>query len=237
MLPFFHGSAFFLPHSASITAELGKNFGCLMELFFGSDGSRHRFSIDWSLIGAATFAAALVLGSIIRTGPEQLPGASAQAGGLQVLGANQHLVSFEDFNFGSDGWTATRSLPADSMASSVLGPLEGGAVGKDYLLPPGTAQVSIAFDLHLAGDWSGEGLSIVVNGEPVVADLANAGAEDREEDAATVSTRRQRDGTFKVRIAVENPGESVSILIRSARTAGAHYSIDNVSVVASIAAS
>jgi hypothetical protein len=201
-----------------------------MELIFGSDVSRQRLNIDWSLIGASAFAAALVLGSMVRTGPEPLPGSPAVAGGLQVLAAHQRLVSFEDFNFGADGWTVARPPVGTRGAASVLGPFAGGAVAKRFTLPPDTAWVELTFDLNLHGGWTGEGLSISVDGEQVIADVARAAGEGGSRNAVI---RRGADGGHTVRIAMENRRDTILLVLDAAASADALWSIDNVSVVAS----
>lgn len=200
-----------------------------MELFLGSGGSNTRLSIDWKFVLATTAIAALVIGTVVRTGPERLPGMPGVAGGLHVLAANQRLVSFEDFSFGADGWTMARQPVVSHAAASVLGPFGGGTIAKTFALPVGTARVALSFDLHLIGGWSGEGLSIALNGDPIVQDVAGVWPQE-------AALQRRPNGEHSVWIALDTPGETLDLVIQAPASSRALWSIDNVSLVASTAA-
>ncbi|MDG4647091.1 hypothetical protein P6F26_01415 [Roseibacterium sp. SDUM158017] len=201
-----------------------------MELDFSSRAFRNRVSIDWALVATSTFAAALLLATMIRTAPDDTPGRSAIAGGLQVLTEDERLVSFEDFSFGAPGWDAVLPPSRQGELRNMLGPLDTGAIERNYGLPSEASRVEVAFDLRVLDGWSGEGLTVMVNGDTVIEDLAG------RSDAPDVVVRRQADGDYAVWIAVENPGEALSLRLEATQ-GGAAWAVDNVSVVVSTAAS
>jgi hypothetical protein len=200
-----------------------------MELLHSSHASGRQLSVDWTLIAITTVAAALLVGTMVRTGPDTVPGDPVRMGGLQVLAENEHLVSFEDFSFGAQDWDAAR--PAGRM-TGVLGPFAQGAVTKDFVLPADTARVEVTFDLRLTGGWTGEGLSVSVNGQPVIEDLSLAQAS-----GDVVIRDRDAEGGYSVWIALDDPGAALSLRLEATEGAGPTWMIDNVSVVASTAAS
>jgi hypothetical protein len=198
-----------------------------MELNFGSRTSGGRISVDWALLLASALTAALILGTIIRTGPEPRPEATARAGGLPVLADNERLISFEDFSFGTRGWNAVVPPSPAGAFASVLGPFRADAATRRYALPAGTERVELAFDLRLMGDWDGEGMTVSVNGIAVVEDLSPADGPNE-----VVVTPGSGAGEHRVWVAVHRPGETLSLRLEAAHR-NAAWAVDNVSVVVS----
>lgn len=200
-----------------------------MELSRDMHASRHRITVDWSLIAITVVAASLLVATSVRTTPEPVPGQSRVAGGLHVLEKDERLISFEDFNFGAHGWSAA-SLPASGagVAASAFGPFNVTTIAKSYSLPSDTAQVRVAFDLHLIDGWSGDGLTVSVNGEPVIANLSEATG------GSNVVLRQDPQGDYAVWIALDDPGEIMSLELGVTPGVDAAWAIDNLSVVAAM---
>ena len=116
-----------------------------------SSASARYISVDWSLIAMTAVAVALLVVTTVRTAPTLEPGTPFRSGGLEVLSTHETLVAFEDFSFGAQGWTTTAARAA-SGSRGVYGPFDMGAIAKRFDLPSDTAQVRLAFDLHLPRD-------------------------------------------------------------------------------------
>lgn len=198
-----------------------------MELRFGSRTSGGRLPVDWALILVSTLTVALVMGTVIRTAPDPAPATSPRAGGLPVLAENQRLVSFEDFSFGARGWNAVPPATAAGGFASVLGPFRSDMATRRYDLPAGTGRVELALDLHLLEGWSGEGMTMKVNGTPVIEDLAALPGAHQ----AVVTPGRTSDA-HRVWIAMDEPGDALGLQIEAAHR-NAAWMVDNVSVVVS----
>jgi hypothetical protein len=193
-----------------------------------SSASARHISVDWSLIAITVVAMALLVSTMVRTGPEHVPGTPLRSGGLEVLGADETLVAFEDFSFGAQGWTAMAER-ASVAATPVFGPFEIGTVGKDFLLPEGTARVRIGFDMHLPE--AAGGFYVRLNGQSVIENAMALAASN-----AVVERRDGADG-YTVWILLEGPGDAVSLEVGAEPGPNAGWAIDNVSVIASGATS
>jgi hypothetical protein len=191
-----------------------------------SSASARHISVDWSLIAITVLALALLIVTTVRTTPVAEPGTPVRTGGLEVLGAHETLVAFEDFSFGAQGWTTTAGQGADT-AAGVFGPFDTGAVEKRFALPIGTAQVRLAFDLHLADVPASDGFSVRVNGQPVI-----EGATAISPSQAVVR-QRSDTGDYAVWILLDEPGDAVALEVEAIPGPDAGWTIDNVSVVAS----
>jgi hypothetical protein len=188
--------------------------------------SESRISVDWSLIAITLVAVALLAATTIRTSTPPVPGATVQTGGLSILGTHETLIAFEDFNFGAHGWTSTAAR-ASTQSNAVYGPFDVGAVEKTYALPSDTAQVRVAFDLHLADDDGSDGFSVRINGQSVIEGAAALNTSN------AVVTRRGPTGAYAVWIRLDQPGDAVSLQVEAIPGPDAAWAIDNVSVVAS----
>lgn len=194
------------------------------------NASDRRISVDWSLVAITLAAVALLVLTTVRTGAPPAPGDDARAGGLAVLGAHETLVAFEDFSFGARGWTST-ATSGPAAIDAVFGPFAVGTVMKRFDLPLDTAQVRLAFDLHLTGNAPDDAFSVRVNGEPVI-----AGASTLSPARAVVS-RQAGSGGYAVWILLDQPGEAISLEVEARPGPDAAWAIDNVSVVAAGAGS
>ncbi|SRR6056297_192161 len=191
-----------------------------------SSASTHHFSVDWSLIAMTAVAVALLVVTTVRTGPAPEPGTPARSGGLEVLQADDTLIAFEDFSFGAQGWTTTAARAA-SGSRGVYGPFDMGAVAKRFDLPSETAQVRVAFDLHLPQNATGEGFSVLVNGERVIAEMTPLNTSN------AVIRQRGEAGDYAVWIMLDQPGDALSLEVEAMPGPNAAWAIDNVSVIAS----
>lgn len=191
-----------------------------------SSASARHFSVDWSLIAITAVALALLVVTSVRTGPVLAPGAPVRSGGLEVLGANETLIAFEDFSFGAQGWTATAAQGPD-RGTGVYGPFAVGAVQKSFTLPNDTRQVRLSFDLHLAADRESPGFSVRVNGESMIEGATALDASN------TVVRQRADTGEYAVWILLDQPGEAVSLEVEAIPGSAEGWAIDNVSVIAS----
>lgn len=191
---------------------------------FQSASERH-ISIDWSLIAITLAAALLLAATMIRTATPQEPWQSLQTGGLHVLGADETLVAFEDFSFGAQGWDGIVARTAPD-GGAVYGPFRGGAAQKTFDLPSDTAELRIAFNLHPTDPDTRSGFTVRINGQPVIEDAAPL-----DPSAARV-TRRDADGSYAVRVLLDQPGDAVSVRIEAVPGRDAAWAIDNVSVIA-----
>jgi len=187
-----------------------------------SASSRH-ISVDWSLIAITAVAVALLVVTTIRTGPEPVPGAPIRVGGLEVLGADQTLVAFEDFSFGAQGWTTQAASDGDS--AGIFGPFYMGAIEKRYVLPNGTEQVRLGFDLHLTDSDAAEAVSVHINGDPVIEAAAPL-------NGSNAGIRRGTSGAYTVWILLDEPGDAVSLQVEAMSSQATSWAIDNVSVIA-----
>jgi hypothetical protein len=190
-----------------------------------SSASDRRISVDWSLIAMTAVALALLAATTIKTNPVPLPGQPPNTGGLNVLGPHETLVAFEDFSFGAHGWVSTAAR-ASHGSSGVYGPFDVGSVEKTFTLPSNTAEIRVAFDLHLADAAAGDAFSVRVNGRSVVEGAAALNP------ATTVVTRRGPTGDYAVWIRLDQPGDAVSLQIEALPGPDAAWSVDNVSIVA-----
>lgn len=191
-----------------------------------SSASARHISVDWSLIAITAVAVAFLVVTTVRTAPVVEPGTPIRSGGLDVLGADETLIAFEDFSFGAQGWTAT-TAPDFDRALGVFGPFEVGAVHKNFALPDDTSQVRLAFDLHLSDGQASNGFSVRVNGQSVIEGASSLDATN------AVVRQRTEPGDYAVWILLDQPGNAVSLEVEAIPGSDAGWAIDNVSVIAS----
>ncbi|MFW5654573.1 MAG: hypothetical protein ACOCTP_03210 [Roseicyclus sp.] len=189
-------------------------------------------TVDWTIIALSLLAVGLLLATTIRTDRVRLGAAADAAEGFHVLTAEERLVAFEDFSFGTHGWTIASAEPSDETAPSILGPFRRGSLEKSYALPPGTRRAVLTLDLYLSGREAAEALSVEVNGTPVLRGLAPSAESD-----AIVASVRAPDvagprNPWTIRIAVADPGAEVALGLHDAEGGRGGWGLDNVWVVA-----
>lgn len=190
-------------------------------------------TVDWTIIALSLLAIGLLLATTIRTDPVRL-GAARDAGtGLRILTPQERLVAFEDFSFGSHGWTVAGAGAVSDAIPGLLGPYRGGAISKAYALPPGATRVSVTLDIYLPDAATSDALVIDLNGVPVLSGLA-ASASDVP---GLVTFVRPPDASsprapWTVRIDLPEPGTQVTLGVRGPATDAGNWGLDNVWVVA-----
>ena len=195
-----------------------------------SSASGHYISVDWSLIAITLVAVMLLVVTTVRTGPVHVSGTPFRSGGLEVLGAGETLIAFEDFSFGAPGWTTT-AAQTSRADGPVYGPFDTGAATKDFAVPAGATQVRVGFDLYLTGDQAGDGFGVLIDGESVIERGTPLAASN------AVVSHHAGTGAYAVMILLDRPGDAVSLEIQGAPGPDAAWAIDNVSVVASLPSS
>lgn len=192
--------------------------------------SSRRVSLDWTRIGIGLSCAVLIAAALTQVGPEPVSTGLDRTGGLRVLADHEQLVSFEDFSFGARGW---ETEGADGGAGHMLGPFDFGSIGKRFTLPEDTDSVAVTFDLRLMDGWSGEGLTVSVNGARVIDSVTPVRGRP---DATRVFLQPQGgpgDGaTWAVRIEMRDPGDALTLRLETTGGDRASWAIDNLSVVA-----
>lgn len=190
-----------------------------------------RVTLDWMLIVVIAMSAALVLGSTIRVGDDATARDGLRAGGLRLLGADERLVAFQDFDFAAPGWTPdTRQAPGNGD-SPALGPFAGGSVR--HVLPDAGGPVLRRFDLALSGDWSETGLMITLGDR--AARLAADGTLTPVEGRPMPEMRAERlaGDTVRLRVSLQGAGDAPLSLSRvDSDTGDATWTLDNYIAVA-----
>jgi len=103
------------------------------------------------------------------------------------------------------------------------------SVAKRFALPQDASRAEVAFDLRALDGWSGEGLSVSVNGQQVVGNIAQTPATPHV--VVRSAAPRSNAGTdYRVWISVDEPGDALSLELAATPADGA-WTVDNVSVV------
>jgi hypothetical protein len=194
-------------------------------------------TVDWTIIALSLLAVGLLLATTIRTDPVRLGAAPDAVGGLRMLSPEERLVAFEDFSFGTHGWSIAGAERATETVPSLLGPFHGGALEKSYSLPGGTIRVSVTLDLYVSDAAAAESLVIDLNDAPVLLGLSPLAA-DGDGHVASVEAP---DGSgarnpWTVRIDVAEPGATLTLGLRNPDAGDGSWGLDNVWVVAETAA-
>jgi hypothetical protein len=190
-------------------------------------------TVDWTIIALSLLAIGLLFATTIRTDPTRLGTAGDAGTGLRILTAQERLVAFEDFSFGTHGWTIAGAEDAGDAVPGLLGPFRGGSISKAYVLPPGTTRASLTLDLYLPDDAAADALVIDLNGAPLLRGLA-APADDA---SGSVISVRAPDGSgprtpWTVRIDLPDPGAELKLGVQGPETDEGIWGLDNVWVVA-----
>jgi hypothetical protein len=190
-------------------------------------------TVDWTIIALSLVAVGLLLATTIRTDTMRFGTATDAGAGLRILSAQERLVAFEDFSFGSHGWTVSEAAPGAETVPSLLGPFTGGAIAKTYALPRGTARVTVTLDLYVADAKTADALVVEVNGETILQGLAPT--TDNAEGPATVVRAPDGPGPrtpWTVRITLPEPGTELTLRVRDEGMDAGAWGLDNVWVVA-----
>jgi hypothetical protein len=133
------------------------------------DPSR-RPRIDWALASVGLIALALLAGAVIRTGAPGLDREFGRTmGGIRALSDTETLVLFEDGTSTTAPWSTGRpdssatALGAIWLADPPDAPLE-----RSIALPPGTIRVILSLDFITIDGWSGQGVSLALDGVEVL---------------------------------------------------------------------
>ena len=141
-------------------------------------------SIDWMLLAVAVIVILFCLGAFIRITSE--PQMLRQHGGLQTLGAEDNLLAFEDFNFGTEAWSQNATSDRLGGLGPVLGPFTNDAVSRNFQLPVDTQRLRVSFDVHLHGGWAAaDAMRVMLDEDEVLMlTLADIGADQARLDVA-----------------------------------------------------
>lgn len=210
-------------------------------------------TVDWLVLLVTCAALVLLLATTLRRPVEVDPAGQA---GLRELAGHETLLAYQDFSFGAPGWRPEVTSDRQPGLGPVLGPFDAEPVRRSFSIPADAERVHLSFDLHLIGDWAGQGdLTIFLDeaealrvrapeGAPaaaveVVASqtaplAATAVAErlaPREPEAALPGTT-QGVTVLRVRIEMDAPPESLTLRIDAQPTGAAQWALDNLTAVA-----
>jgi hypothetical protein len=190
-------------------------------------------TVDWTIIALSLLALALLLATTIRTDTMRFGSATDAGAGLRILTAQERLVAFEDFSFGTHDWTVAEATPGADTVPSLLGPFAGGTIAKSYALPRGTARVTVTLDLYVADAKAAETLIVEVNGAAVLQGLVPTTGDAG--DPATMVRAPDGPGPrnpWTVRITLPQPGTELTLRLRDGGADAGDWGLDNVWVVA-----
>lgn len=133
-------------------------------------GLWRRLGLDWMLVTVLVMAAALVIGSLIRTAPDTaLDHFGTQLGGLRALDDRERLILFEDMDAQSDpSWSqGVRSTAIGPLGAVWLATDPGQPMSRDLALPDETTGALLSLDVIAIGDWQGSRLELALQGQPI----------------------------------------------------------------------
>lgn len=210
-------------------------------------------TIDWMVLAVACIALLFLLGTLLRTSVD------ADVIGdndFQELGERDTLLAFQDFSFDAVGWDPSETSDRLPGIGPALGPFGAEPVQRSFPMPVNATMARITLDLHLLGDWAGQGTFQVSLGEQEVLTIqlpadAEGGAIDFEAtqsdsvmiavQSSTVSPRRleaalpgARDDfvTLRIGLSVAEPPETLALRFLAEVEGDARWSLDNFTVIA-----
>jgi len=215
-------------------------------------------TIDWMVLAVACIALLFLLGTMFRTPIET--NTTVGVGGLRSLGPNDILLAFQDFSFDATGWTPAATSDQLPGLGPVLGPFTDEAVERSFAMPSDALIGHLAFDLHLIGDWIGQGEFQIALGEQEIMSVRLPGPESTSAEmidihatdvpgllifagrsvvsprppAAILPGPADDFTTFHIRLQVTDPGETLVLRLMSEAEGGARWSLDNLTVVATV---
>lgn len=175
--------------------------------------------------------------------------------GLRLLAPDDHLVTFEDFELGAQGWSLSQTDQTSPGFGGVLGRF-GGTGGEEtvsrvYDIPADANYAVVTFDLHAIDDWSLDDIMIFANGIEVV--RRNFGPTGQERSlivdqpwvTADLSLGDRHgvergfgasgDQTLAVRIILTRPPEQLRLGFgANLESDAASWAIDNLQIVATM---
>mmetsp|Transcript_3169 Transcript_3169/g.5459 ORF Transcript_3169/g.5459 Transcript_3169/m.5459 type:complete len:235 (+) Transcript_3169:50-754(+) len=210
-------------------------------------------TVDWLVLLVTCAALVLLLATTLRTKVEGDPTGSD---GLRELAGHETLLAYQDFTFGAPGWRPDATSDRLPGLGPVLGPFGAEPVQRSFPIPADTDHVQLSFDLHLIGDWAGQGdltlsldetevLRVQVSDGPGAAAAeveaiqsaslnAAAHAErlvPRQPEAALPDTA-QEITVLQVRIDMSEPPETLTLRLDAQVTGAARWALDNLTAVA-----
>jgi hypothetical protein len=193
-----------------------------------------RVTVDWTIIALSLFAVGLLLATTIRTDHVRLGAAADSLGGLRVLTAEERLVSFEDFSFGTHGWTVTSAEPASVTIASVLGPFQSGTLARTYALPAETRRAILTLDFYLSDRRVAGALAVDIDGARVLDGLSPGRTETATGIVAEFTPPEPRgpDNPWRLRIEVPQPGRTLGVEVQGADATTGAFGLDTVWIVA-----
>ncbi|UWQ95923.1 hypothetical protein K3728_01375 [Rhodobacteraceae bacterium M385] len=220
-----------------------------------SSGSHRGYvTIDWFVLTVACVALLFLLGTLLRTtvDPDEI-----SAGSFNQLAGQDTLLAYQDFNFGAPGWSPAETSDRLPGLGPVLGPFSDAAVQRSFAMHTDATTAQITFDIHLIGDWAGQGGVHISLGEeevltvnvPEGASLGEVAFDTVQTDTVNIAVRSDviqprpsetaLPGTadafasLRVRMTLADPAETL-VLRLNADVEGdaAQWSLDNLTVVA-----
>lgn len=219
-----------------------------------TDRSRRGYiTIDWLVLAVAGIALLFLMGTLVRTAADAEILASD---GFHQLNGDDTLLAFQDFSFDAAGWAPSETSDRVPGIGPVLGPFGTEPVQRSFSMPSDATVARISFDLHLVGDWTGQGAFHVSLAETEVVaielpDAADPGVVDTQaiqNDGIIVGVQSHavtpRPGeatlpgvvddfvTVSLEIIVSHPAETLALRLFSEVGGGAEWTLDNFTVVA-----
>lgn len=213
---------------------------------------RGHITIDWMVLAVACIAVLFLVGTMLRSAVDA---DAFHTTGFQELGGDDTLLAFQDFSFDAEGWTPSPTSDRLPGLGPVLGPFGAEPVQRSFAMPANAAQAQVAFDLHLIGDWAGEGGVQLSLGQDLLltAQLAEGAAPEdivlnvTEHDGVAVALHHSAVSprpaeaslpgttadfmTLRIRVHVTQPGETLSLRLSADVAGEAQWTLDNFTVV------
>lgn len=204
--------------------------------------------LDWMLLAVGAIAVLLLVGTTFRitTGDDGVRTVRDRF----TLREGDNLLAFQDFTFGADGWSPQLTSSRLRGIGPVLGPFRDEPVRRAFELPVGADAVFVEFNVHMLGTWEEEDTFTIALGELGILTLLPSGPDPSAilADGPLIAVDRRvitpqptetdLPGTtaafvsHTIRIAMEDPGESLVLRLRAAVAGGGSWTLDNLTVVA-----
>lgn len=222
-----------------------------------TDRSRRSvLTIDWMVLAVAVVAVLFLFGTMVRTSVE--PGGPVGATELRLLGVDDSLLAFQDFSFEATGWSPSGTSDDLPGLGPVLGPFVDDAVQRSFAIPVDAGTARLTFDLHLLGDWAGQGDFHISVGEQEALTLllpepGTEGSDGIELEAVAIPgldvfvdrqavTPRPMETslpgpddnfvTLRIGMRVSDPPETLTLRLMAEAEGDASWTLDNLTVVA-----